>query len=167
MPVLPAATAGLDPDQDISDLVVAYGDAAGLNPTRVLYGVGAWQARRKAHRAQNTAGGFASSQDTIDEVATSVGVDEGFISRERYSTSSTAKSKIITNSVLVFLANANQSPEDASNVKRFISNTQGGTPFRTYRQVSANGKFVTITVEHYSNILVTAPLGVQLATITF
>ena len=165
-PLIWNATAGLDPDQNIADLVVSFGDSMGLNPTRVLYGLGAWQARRKAHRAQNTAGGFASSEDTIDEVATAVGVDEGFISRERYSTSSTAKSKIIPDSVIVFLANANQSPEDASNVKRFIANTQGGTPFRTYSQVSANGKFKSITVEHYSNILVTAPLGVQLATIT-
>jgi hypothetical protein len=49
-------------------------------------------------------------------------------------------------------------------VKRFVSNTQGGTPFRVFRQV-VNAKLVDITVEHYSNILPTATLGVQMATI--
>lgn len=156
---------GQDPDQDISDLVVAYGDSAGMNPTRVLYGIGAWQARRKAHRAQNTAGGFASAGMTIEEVATDVGVDSGFVSKERYSTSSTAKSRVIPNTVLIYLAEPNQSPEDPSNIKRFVSNTQGGTPFRVFRQV-VNAKLVDITVEHYSNILATATLGVQKATIS-
>jgi len=165
-PLIWNATPGLDPDQDIANLAIAYADAAGMNPTRVLYGIGAWNARRQSHRAQNTAGGFASSQNTIEEVATNVGVDMGFISRERYSTSAVAKSRIIPNKVLVFLAQANQSPEDPSNIKRFISNTQGGTPFRVFRQ-QVNSKLVDITVEHYSNILPTASLGVQSATISF
>ena len=164
-PLIWNGTAGLDPDQDIANLVISYADSCGMNPTRVLYGIGAWNARRQAHRAQNTAGGFASAQQTIDEVATAVGVDEGFISRERYSTSLTAKSRVIPNSVLIYLANANQSPEDASNIKRFISNTQGGTPFRVFRQ-QVNAKLVDITVEHYSNILATATLGVQIANIS-
>ncbi len=164
-PLIWNGVAGQDPDQDISELVIAYADAAGMNPTRVLYGIGAWNLRRRAHRAQNTAGGFASAQQDIGETATSVGVDSGFISRERYSTSATAKSRIIPQKVLVFLGEANQSPEDASNIKRFVSNTQGGTPFRVFRQV-VNAKLVDITVEHYSNILATATLGVQSATIS-
>ena len=165
-PLIWNGTAGQDPDQDIATLAIAYAESAGLNPTRVLYGIGAWNARRQAHRAQNTAGGFASAMMEIGEVATSVGVDDGFVSRERYSTSSTAKSRIIPNKVLIYLANANQSPEDPSNIKRFISNTQGGTPFRVFRQ-QVNAKLVDITVEHYSNILATATLGVQSATISF
>lgn len=165
-PLIWNGTAGQDPDQDIANLAIAYADSCGMNPTRVLYGIGAWNARRQAHRAQNTAGGFASAQMDIGEVATSVGVDDGFVSRERYSTSASAKSRIIPNSVLIYLANANQSPEDASNIKRFVSNTQGGTPFRVFRQ-QLNSKFVQITVEHYSNILATATLGVQAANITF
>lgn len=165
-PLIWNGTAGQDPDQDIADLVIAYSDSCGMNPTRVLYGIGAWNARRKAHRAQNTAGGFASAQQNIDEVSTSVGVNEGFVSRERYSTSPTAKSRVIPNKVLVYLAEANQSPEDPSNIKRFVSNTQGGTPFRVFRQ-QLNAKLVQITVEHYSNILPTATLGVQSATISF
>ena len=164
-PLVWNATAGLDPDQDIADLVVAFADSMGMNPTRVLYGINAWQARRKAHRAQPSAGGFASSQQTIDEVAVGVGVAEGFISHERYSTSATAKSKIVPSTVLVYLSEANQSHEDPSNVKRFVSNTQGGTPFRVFRQ-QVNAKLIDITVEHYSNILPTATLGVQMATIS-
>lgn len=164
-PLIWNGTAGLDPDQDIADLVIAYADSVGMNPNRVLYGIGAWNLRRKAHRAQNTSGGFASATMAIDEVATSVGVDDGFVSKERYSTSATAKSRMIPNSVLIFLAQASQSPEDPSNIKRFVSNTQGGTPFRVFKQV-INAKLQDITVEHYSNILPTATLGVQAATIT-
>jgi hypothetical protein len=165
-PLIWNSTGGLDPDQDIADLAVAYADQCGMNPTRVLYGIGAWQARKKTHRAQNTAGGFGSANQTIEETANFVGVDDGFVSRERFSTSATAKSRIIPNSVIVFLGEANQSPEDASNIKRFVSNTQGGTPFRVFRQ-QVNAKLVDITVEHYSNILPTATLGVQVAQISF
>ena len=164
-PLVWSTADGKDPDQDIANLVIAYADSMGMNPNRVLYGIGAWNQRRLSHRGQKSAGGFASAQMTIDEVATGVGVDEGFVSRERYSTSATAKSRIIPQSVLIFLANANQSPEDASNIKRFVSNTQGGTPFRVFRQ-QVNAKLVDITVEHYSNILPTATLGVQVATVT-
>lgn len=163
-PLIWNGTAGQDPDQDIATLVIAYGDSAGVNPTRVLYGVGAWNKRRLAHRAQNTAGGFASAQQTIDEVAEAVGVEDGFVSKERYSTSATAKSRIIPDTVLIYLGQANQSPEDPSNIKRFVSQTQGGTPFRVFEQV-VNAKLIDITVEHYSNIIVTSTLGIQGATI--
>lgn len=160
------ATAGLDPDQDAIDAVEAFADSMGLYPNRIMYGSKAWVARGRCFRSQLTAGSIESANDTVDEVAMKLGLEEGLISRSRYSTSATAKGTIIPQSALIFRAEQNMSFNDPSNVKRFVSNTVGGTPFRTYRQVDVTGKFVTITVEHYSNILATSTYGVQELQIT-
>lgn len=164
-PLIWNGTAGQDPDMDITAAMNAFGDTSGLNPNRALFGLSAWTQRKSTMRASNNPGGYTSSNQTPDELAASLMLDGVFVSRERYTTSATARSRIVPSSVLVFLAEANQSAEDPSNIKRFVAQTQGGTPFRVYEQV-INSKLTDITVEHYSNILVTANLGVQQLTIT-
>lgn len=160
-----ASSCSLDPDQDVIDRVIAFGDAVGMNPTRLLYGLGEWANRRSNFRKQNTAGAFASAAMTVQEVAEQVGCREGFVSQERYTSSATAKTRFVSGVVLAFLAEAGQTPEDPSNIKRFVSNTTGGTQFRVYEQ-QISMKLVDITVEHYSNIVVTSTLGVQKLTVS-
>jgi hypothetical protein len=157
--------AGKDPDQDIAALVIAFQDAAGINPNRGLYGTVAWNKRRISHRAQNTAGGFASAGMTEAEVAGYLGLDEVRVSKERYQSAAATKSKVLGDYVLLFMAESNATAEDPSNIKRFVSPTTGGTPFRVYEQ-QINAKLIDITVEHYSNIIVTSTLGIQKATIS-
>lgn len=158
-------TAGQDPDQDLTGLINLFGDSAGINPNKCLFGLSAWTQRKTTMRSQNNPGGYTSSNMTADELAASLMLDRCFISRERYASSNSAKSRIVPNTALIFLGEDAQSPEDPSNVKRFVANTAGGTPFRVYEQV-INSKLVDITVEHYSNILPTANIGVQMATVT-
>jgi hypothetical protein len=158
-------TAGQDPDMDVTAAMNLFGDTSGLNPNRALFGLSAWTQRKTTMRASNTPGGYQSSNMTPEELAASLMLDGVFVSRERYTTSATARSRIVPSSVLVFLAEANQTAEDPSNIKRFVSNTNGGTPFRVYQR-QVNEKLTDITVEHYSNILPTANLGVQQLTIT-
>ena len=158
-------TSGKDPDQDCATEVIAFQDASGVNPTRILYGTVAWNKRRLAHRAQSTAGGFASAQQSVQEVAEQLGLNAGLVSKERYQSAVATKTKVVGDIVLVYNAEAGQTPEDASNIKRFVSPTQGGTKFRVYEQI-VNSKLVDITVEHYSNIIVTSTLGVRKLTIS-
>lgn len=150
----------LDPDQTMGDQMIAFQDAAGIAPSRGLIGHKAWQYRRRCFRAQNTAGGFASAGMKEQEVADFLGLDAIFVSRERYQSSAAAKTKIVGDSAYLFFAEANQTNDDPSNVKRFVSPTLGGTPFRVYEQ-QINAKLIDITVEHYSNIVVTSTLGIQ------
>lgn len=159
-------TAAKDPDQDVMTQVIAFGDAVGLNPNRAVYGVTAWNKRRTSHRAQATAGGFAAAGMTPSEVAVYLGLDDLFVSNERYALTLTTKGTVATtNLILLYLAESGMTNEDPSSIKRFVSPTMGGTPFRVYEQ-QINAKLFDITVEYYSQIVVTSTLGLQKLTIS-
>jgi hypothetical protein len=158
-------TAGQDPDQDVRTSIEAAADSSGVYPNRVLYGASAWNARVRTHRALLTAGSIGSVPLNLAELADMLNVDEVRVSRERYQSSASAKTQIVNLLVLIYLAEANQTPEDPSNVKRFVTPTAGGTPVRVYEQI-INSKLTDITVEHYSNIKITSTLGVRKITVT-
>ena len=158
-------TAGKDPDMDvIADLITAT-NSSGIRPNRVLYGDTAWQKRALAHRAQTSAGGFASSSLTPEAVASILGVDRVGISKERYQSAAATKSQIVNNLVLMYNAMSGAGVEDPSNIKRFVSPCINGQRVRVFRQ-ELNAKLVAITVEHYSNIVVTSTLGIRQQTIS-
>lgn len=156
-------TAGKDPDQDVIADLITGGDARGISSNLVVYGESAWQKRALSHRAQDTAGGFASASLTPAQLAELLGVDGVLISRERYQSSASAKSKIVGAYVLMYFAQQNQSKDDASNVKRFWTPTESGR-YRVYREEHA--KFIDISVEHYSNIVIPSSLGVRMFTVS-
>lgn len=158
-------TAGKDPDQEILTELIAAADEAGLRPNRLLFGDVAWNKRLLAHRAQATAGGYASAGLTPDELAAFLGLEGVRISRERYQSSASAKSKVVPDIVLAFYAQDNPSIEDPSNAKRFWSATEGGTKFRVYEQ-QVNSKVIDLTVEHYSRHVVTSTVGLRKLTIS-
>src|SRR5688572_18776059 len=54
-------TAGKDPDQDILTELLTSVDAMGVRSNRIVFGDVAWNKRVLAHRAQATAGGYASA----------------------------------------------------------------------------------------------------------
>jgi len=90
-------------------------------------------------------------------------VDKVRISTERYQSSASAKSEIVSNLVFAFFAEDGVDTEDPSNIKRFVSSfsaEQGGGLVRVYmQQISA--KLVALTVEHYSKIIVTYAGGIR------
>lgn len=158
-------TAGKDPDQDVRTDLIAAHTASGVRPNRVGYGDTAWDKRALSHRAQNTAGGYASAGLTPEQLAGVLGVDRVHVSRERYQSAAAAKSEIVSNLVLMFMALDGADTEDASNVKRFVTPIEGGGNFRVFtQQVSA--KFYDITVEYYSLVKVTSTLGLRKFTIS-
>lgn len=158
-------TAGKDPDQDVLSDLVTGATATGIRPNRVLYGDTAWTKRGLSHRAQNTAGGYASAALTPEALAALLMVDEVRVSKERYQSTATAKAEIVNNLVLMFYAQAGVDTEDASHTKRFWTPCQGGEKVRVYRQ-QISSKLVAITVEHYSKIVVTFTSGIRKFTVS-
>lgn len=158
-------SSGKDPDQDVASRVILFADGAGVAPTRVGYGAVSWNKRRIAHRAQNTSGGFASASLTPEQLAGYLGVRQVRVSGTRYQSAASTKTKVLPDIVVVFHAEGGAMPEDPSNIKRFWSPCVGGTRTRVYVQ-QINAKLVDITVEHYSDIIITSTLGIRKLTIS-
>lgn len=159
------ATAGKDPDQDVDGSLITGTTALGVRPNRVGYGETAWSKRRLAHRAQNSAGGFASAAMREPDVAAYLTVDQVLVSRSRYQSAAAAKTEVVSNLVLSFFAQGGATVDDPSNIKRFVSPTASGGPVRVYlHQVSA--KLWDLTVEHYDLIRITSTLGIRKETIS-
>jgi hypothetical protein len=118
-----------------------------------------------AHRAQASAGGYASAGLTPQELAGFLGVEGVRISRDRYQSSASAKTKIVPDIVLVFYGQEGATTEDATHAKRFWSAVEGGGKYRVYEQ-QVSSKIVDLTVEHYSNVLITSTVGLRKLTIT-
>jgi hypothetical protein len=57
------------------------------------------------------------------------------------------------------------SADDATNLKRFWSAVEGGEKYRVYEQ-QVNSKMIDLTVEHYSNIVLTSQIGIRKLTIS-
>lgn len=153
-------TAGKDPDQDILTELMTATDDSGVRPNRLLFGDVAWNKRLLAHRAQASAGGYASAGLAPDELAGFLGLEGVRISRERYQSGATTKTKVTPDVVILFYALDGATVEDPSHVKRFWSAVEGGGKYRVYEQ-QVNSKMVDLTVEHYSNIVVTSQLGLR------
>ena len=75
------AAGGVDADLDLLDAITAGGDAAGLDPNRLLFGRSAWQNRLKALRALATAGGFAGAGMGPEALAAWLGIDGAAIAK--------------------------------------------------------------------------------------
>ncbi|HEX7860819.1 MAG TPA: hypothetical protein VF773_10860 [Verrucomicrobiae bacterium] len=158
-------TAGKDPDKDVESELVSAADTSGLRPNRVVFGDTAWDKRRLSHRAQNTAGGYASAGLKPDELAGYLGVEGVRVSRERFQSSAAAKSQVVNNVVLLSYGITGANTDDGTNAKRFWSPCENGTKYRVYeRQLSA--KIYEIVVEHYELPKITSTLGLRKLTIS-
>ncbi len=157
--------AGKDPDQDVLTAIVTGHTAAGVRPNRVAYGPTAWAKRVLAHRAQNTAGGFASAGLTAEQLAAFLGVDEVLRCEARYSTSASAKAEALANLVLLFNALTGATTEDPSNIKGFWSPCSNGQRVMVHRW-DIGAKRMALAVEHYELLKITSTLGVRKVTVS-
>lgn len=158
-------TAGKDPDQDVLNELITGTTASGIRPTRVGLGDTSWSKRMLSHRAQLSAGGFASATLTPDQVAAWLNVDQVLVSRERYQSAAATKSEIVANLVLMFMAMSGADTEDASNIKRFQSPVMGGGFLRVYEQQVGPKKYY-ISVELYEKTVITSTLGIRQFTVS-
>lgn len=161
-------TAAKDPDQDVISELVTAGDLTGIRPNRIGYGDTSWSKRLLSHRAQATAGGFASAGMTPEQVAAFMQVDEVQVTKSRYTASSTARTQIVANLVLMFLAQSGQDTEDPSNIKRFVSmgaSEQGGGQYQVYSQ-RVSAKRHIIAVGNYEQTKLVSSTGMRKFTIS-
>jgi|GEM_PF-460994 len=165
-----STAAGKDPDQDVKSELILAQDTSGIRPNRIGYGETAFDLRCVSHRAQNTAGGYASGAMTPDQVASFLTVDEVKISKERFATSATAATlgQILSNKVLMFYATDEATEEDPTNIKRFtgrVAARHGGGAYAVHmRQVADKGW--RIAVEKYELLVITSTLGIRQFTCT-
>lgn len=156
-------SAATNPDGFIrADLKLAT-DASGIRPNVVVYGEAAYDLRADAYEAADTPYAGRAAAMTQQELARKLMVDLVEVVKARYQSAAAAKTAIVPSVVYSYFAEQGLSKDDPSNVKRFITPTSAG---RTKVYVEEHSKFTDISVEHYSNIVVTSTLGVRKSTAT-
>lgn len=157
---------GKDPDQEVLMELILAADTCGIKPNRIGYSDTAWGKRGLAHRAQNTAGGFASAGLSTGALAEILGVESVLRSNSRF-TAGSARSQILSNLVLMFNATSGVDAEDASNIKRFYSlgaPEEGGGMYQVYSARISSKRHV-IAVGHYERQAITSTLGIRRFTV--
>ncbi len=143
------------PDADLLSAILNLSEHSGIEPTRALFGRGAWQLRHRYYSSNDKAGAFAGILLSPGELAIQLGLESMRVAKERLEDKD---GKVFSNYVVLFNAQQVLDKDDPSNLKRFITPTEQGN-FRVF--VEEHAKFTDISVEHYSNIVTTSILGVQ------
>jgi hypothetical protein len=156
--------ADADPDADVRDSLRLATNSSGIRPNRLAIGEGAWDKRYDAYVLGDNPGRYTQSDKTPEELARKLGIDVARVISARYQSSSSAKSKVLDAIVYAFLAEEVLDKDDPSNIKRFVSPTQQGAMWGVY--IEEFPKYTDITVEHYSNIVITSTLGIRKLTIS-
>ncbi len=147
------------PDADIRAELIAATDLSGVRPNRLLFGEGAWDIRAASYEAQTTAGAFGSLPLDPESLARKLLVEGVRIAGARYQSAADAKSGIVGDAVYAFYEQSGVTKDEPSNLKRFVTPVDGGGSYRVYLEEST--KYTDLTVEHYSNVVVTSDLGVR------
>ncbi len=147
-----------NPDADVRNALIAAANVTGVRPNRVLFGEGAWSLRSDAYDEQDNAGANRSAGMTPEELAARLFVDGVQVLAARYQDSSSAKAQILDASVYAFFSDDSGIKDEPANIKRFVTPTEQGA-YRVYLEEHA--KYTDLTVEHYSNIIITSTSGIQ------
>jgi len=156
----------VDPDGQIAADINTGGDARGIDSNIALYGGTAWLYRFRALGQLDARSASADRTLTPEQVATMLGLDTVAISRHRYQSSATAKSKVVAAKVYTYYVNPMATINDPSNIKRFVSPVEGGGMRRVYVN-DTNAKRIFVSVEHYSQVALTHSLGIVKRAVTF
>ncbi len=152
-----------NPDADVRASLILATSATGARPNRAIFGEGAWDIRANAYDGQNNAGAYRSAGLTPEELARKLFINGVRVVSARYQSSASAKSKILGDTVYLYYALDGQMKDEPSNIKRFVTPSEEGH-FRVY--VEDHSKFTDITVEHYSNVVITSSLGIRKLTVS-
>ncbi|MDR1458579.1 MAG: hypothetical protein LBI37_03615 [Puniceicoccales bacterium] len=152
-----------NPDADIRSELEAATDITGVRPNRIIIGEAAWDIRANSYDAQNNAGANRAAGLTLEELACKLFVDEIRVINARYQNTATSKSAVLGNSIYAFFANNETMKDEPANIKRFVTPADGSS-FRVY--IEEHSKFSDITVEHYSNIVITSTTGIRKLTVS-
>ena len=144
------------PDDDLAEAIIAAGDIVGMDPNRLLIGSRPWLMRRRCYNAQAMAGAFAAAGMSVGDVADTLGLDGGRISKVRYQVTKDKKQQLVGNYAFLYFGDQSAGKDDPTTIKRFVTPSvpEGMRVFRHELD-----KFIDISVDHYSNIVVTSSLG--------
>lgn len=155
------ASAGKDPDQDIATEI----NAMQIPPSNIWIGPGAAIKRMLAHRAQNTAGGFASASLTPEGLGALFNAQVE-VPRNRYASGAGVTSQIMGSVVLMFSASPGMSRDDFSNLKTFTAPARNGQRRAVYvRQVGDKRWRIAVTTGKRL-IALTSAIGLETMTIS-
>ncbi|MDR2420342.1 MAG: hypothetical protein LBD40_03505 [Puniceicoccales bacterium] len=152
-----------NPDADIRSELEAAANATGIRPNRIVIGEGAWDIRSDAYDHQNNAGAQRSASLNLTELTQKLFIDEARIIRARYQ-GNAAKDALLGNTIYAFYSQNEILKDEPANIKRFVTPVDGNNPFRVY--LEEHSKFSDITVEHYSNIMITSTTGIRRLNVT-
>lgn len=154
-----------NPDGDLRAMRIAGADASGITGNTIIFGEAAWELRLDAYEAAANTSSYAgrAAAMTKEQLAAKLGADRVEVVKARYQSTATAKANVLGSYVLGYFAVPGVGKDDPSHVKRFVTPTAGGK-FRVY--VVEHEKTTDITVEHYSNIVITTSTGVRKLTIS-
>jgi hypothetical protein len=152
-----------NPDGDLRMALSAAANESGLRPNRILFGEGAWDVRANVYDGQNSSAAQRAAHMDLEELARKLFVDAVRVFGARYQSSAAAKTPIVGNAIYLFNAQNEIIKDEPANIKRFVTPFDGNN-FRVY--VEEHSKYTDITVEHYSNIIITSPLGIRHIAVT-
>ncbi|MES2598617.1 MAG: hypothetical protein V4662_25000 [Verrucomicrobiota bacterium] len=153
-----------NPDGDVRTSLKNAGDLRGIESNVVLFGQGSWNNRCAAYEQAGRTNGGMKADYTPERLAQLLGVDRVVNLKTRYRTSATALAGIIGSTVYNYYAQFGATTTDPSNVKRFTMNTPSGQMRVFIEQQTSR---VKITVDMYSNIIVTSTVGIRKRTVTY
>ena len=140
------------PDMDIRQTLLNVSAENGFAPNRLLFGELAWYLRQDCYALQDNAGARISSEMTREGLAEKLLVED--IKLLKKQNLGIQGNEISGNEIFAFYAQNGLLKDEPSHIKRFVTPNSDGGLFRVY--LEEHTKFVDITVEHYSNIVVTS-----------
>lgn len=165
--------AASQPDQNIRNAfdraergVAGNRDGMGMRPNRALIGGLAWSLRQDAYEADTTnASRYARAGWSKEQLQNYLMAENVTVTNALYQSAAAGKTMISGNLVIAYYATSGLMKDDPSSIKRFVSATEtSGFDFAVY--IEEHPKFVDVTVEHYSNNIITSSLGVEKLTVS-
>ena len=150
------------PDIDIRQSLLSCGEQNGLLPNRLLIGELAWYARQDCYALQSNAGARISSEMSREKLAEKLLVED--IKLLKKQNLGLQGNEISGNEIFAFYAQNGLLKDEPSSIKRFVTPHNDGNLFRVY--LEEHTKYVDISVEHYSNIVVTSDAHITQLNIT-
>jgi len=156
-----------NPDIDIKNYIITAANVTGFYPQNVAYGDAAFLKRATAYESELTAGSMArAGVYTEEQLATALGVTSALINMERYQSGVGAKTELIGSNVLIFTGIKDESPMDASNIVRHVTNGAGGGGEYAVYITDLGVKKIMLTVENYEYLHTQHTTGIYLIAIT-
>lgn len=148
--------AGSTPDKDVRECLLQSANTYGFYPNRILMGELAWYQRQDCYHSQGDTSSHLIAELSREKLAEKLLVDEIKLLRKQHL--GVQGHEIQGNEIFAFFTQNGLLKDEPSHLKRFVTPMEGEKLFRVY--VEEHAKFTDITVEHYSNLVVTSSDGI-------